>query len=187
MDIGERSMLGQSRATSYNEGPPQESVQGNSRVWYAMTLQFDEAGRDRGQNPPTTPFSMNRWYVPPASQGGAGKGSDPNVVMPPVDVRFGKEEITLVAQMPGIPGENIDIRVLPSYIQIIGLPPDEAGWVDDYKTIESRLPESRRGRRFTGAVPPRGARANLKDGVLELRLPRSMLLHGRTRSRIPVR
>jgi HSP20 family molecular chaperone IbpA len=186
MNIGERSMLSTSQDADARAGPATEILREHPRVVYAMTLQFDEAGRGRGRTPPVTPFSMNKYFVPPASKVGAAKTPDSNVIMPPVGVRIGRDDITLVAQMPGIPGENIDISVLPRNIQIIGVPPDEDGQADDYPAIESHLPSSGRARLFTGAAPPKGARAVMRDGVLELRLPTRLVIPGRGRSRIPV-
>jgi HSP20 family molecular chaperone IbpA len=160
---------------------------GMSGMMYAMTLGFEEAGGDRGQSPPITPFSMNKFFVPPASTGGAAQRPATNIIMPPIDVRIGPDVINLAAEMPGIPGENIEIRVLPNRIEIIGEPPDEMHPGDDLQAFEERLPVSGRARRFTGAVPPRGARAKYKDGVLELRLPMRLVLPGGKISSIPVR
>jgi len=160
---------------------------GMSGMMYAMTLGFDEAGRGNGSNPPVTPFSMNRPFSLPASKGGAAAMPTPDIVMPPVDIRIGRDEILLVAEMPGVKGENIDIRVLPKYIEITGTPHEWDDATEDYQVLEAALPGSKRSRRYTGAAPPKGARARFRDGVLELRLPRRLVLPGRHMSRIPVR
>ena len=157
-------------------------------VWYALTLAIgDEGKRPRGDswNPP---IEMNRW-LPPASPGTTPAGDrGQRVVTPPVDVRFGNEGLMLVAEMPGIPPDNIDIRVLPRYIEIIGAPAGESKPAAMVPSNEGRSA----GGRFREWHPPKdialgGARARLRDGVLELRLPRNILLSGSVGSRIPVR
>jgi len=151
-----------------------------------MTIQFDEAGRGDARRPQVTPFSMNRWLVPPASTDGPPRAAGLQVETPPVEVRIGPEDITLVAEMPGIRREDIDISVLPGAIKILGEPADDAQPADSGGKYEQGMPNAGRIRLFTGTAPPPGARARLINGVLELRLPRRMVLQGRMSARIPV-
>jgi HSP20 family molecular chaperone IbpA len=159
---------------------------GMSGMMYAMTLGFDEAGRRSHKTPPVTPFSLNGCYGLPAPAGGARPPAKMEIVMPPVSVRIGRDDIRLAAEMPGVLVENIDIRVLPNRIEILGEPIDKDRPSDDYEAFEQAIPGSRRERLFTGAVPPKGAIARFQNGVLELRLPKKMVLSGRRMSRIPV-
>jgi len=167
------------------DGPVASGSLHRPRVSYAMTLQFDRAGRDEDKQPQVTPFSMNRPLVPPASEGGAPKGRD-QIVMPPVQVRIGPEDITLVADMPGIRGEDIDICVLPGAIRILGESAEDAGPGDQGWSQKMGFVGSPRTRLFTGTAPPPGTRARLRDGILELRVPRRMVIQGKQPARIPV-
>lgn len=186
--FGEGSMFSYSRATGARGIPANIISRDGPRAWYAMTLQFDEAGRDREGRPHGSPFTMNSWYVPPASTGGAGKSGDSQVILPPVDVRIGREDILLRADMPGIPKENIDIKIFPRYIEIIGIPPeDEKPGEETILTIEGSHTKYRTTKNSPERTAPEGVRAKLVDGTLELKLPREMVLCHRRISRIPVR
>jgi len=185
---GEGSMFSYTRANRAREVPATMIGLDKPRAWYAMTLQFGEAGRDPGGQPHGSPFTMNSWYVPPASKGGAGKADDPHVILPPVDVRIGREDILLRADMPGIPKENIDIRIFPRYIEIIGTPPEDEDPGDEaILAVEGSHSKYRNTRGTHERAVPEGVRAKLVDGTLELRLPKEMVLCRRRISRIPVR
>ena len=144
-------------------------------VWYAMTLAFEKAARRPQDGHFTTPFAMNTWLVPMSSGCLRDAREDARVVTPPVDVRIGNDEITLLADLPGILRENIDIRLLPRYVEIIGKPAG-APLNNAEKPAREHIP-----------VAPNGAQAYLRDGVLEVRLPRQVLFSGRGASRLPVR
>ena len=178
-------MMSIRRGFGGGNGPADEAGRGERRA-YVMTLSFDEAGRDRGNQPHGSPFTMNGWYVPPASAGGAPEAGGPEVIMPPVEVRIGREDILVSADMPGIPRENIDVRVNKRYIEIIGIPPEEEPGEDGGSGFEGLYPEYRPYRQRAGGLAPGDARARLRGGVLELRLPRDLLLSGHGGSRIPV-
>ena len=180
-------MLGCSYAAGGRAGLARRNCREGERPWYALTLNFDEAGRDEGSQPHGYPFTMNGWFVPPASAGGASRTGDPNVVMPPVEVRIGREDIRVSVDLPGIPRENIDVRIHNRYIEIIGIPPEEGPIEDGKPGYEGLYPDYRPNRRASGGRMPGDARARLRDGVLELWLPRDILLSGHGGARIPVR
>jgi HSP20 family molecular chaperone IbpA len=157
-------------------------------VVYAMTLSFGKDGNGPKGEPWSPPIEMNRWLRPGGPGGSAAAGRHYRVETPPVDVRIGIDEIFLVADLPGVPRDRIDIRVLPRYIEIVGMPADEApaapGAIQfkdgaDMAAVRNNRPQS-------GGAPG-GARARLRDGILELRVPRSAILSGNGSGPVPVR
>lgn len=181
-------MFSYSRATAALGIPVNDNGRDDPRACYAMTLQFEEAGRDAEGRHHGSPFTMNSWYVPPASASGSGKAGDPHLILPPVDVRIGQQDILLRADMPGIPRENMDIRIFPGFIEIIGIPPEDEDPGDETMlAVEWSHSKHRNTRSSAERAAPGGVRAKLVDGTLELRLPKEMVLCRRRISRYPVR
>lgn len=154
-------------------------------VWYALTLSIGNEGKGPGCDSWDPPLEMNRWLRPKSPGWDRAARRDGRVVTPPVDVRIRKDEIELFADLPGIPRENIDIRVLPRHIEIVGIPAggDEAR--------DSAVGAALKGPEWPGheiyPAATRGARALLRDGVLELRVSRNALLSGSGGGPVPVR
>lgn len=159
-----------------------------SGVWYALTLGIgsDAARHRNGLWDP--PLEMNRWRSPHQPGTTAGGLSDRRVVTPPVEVRIDDDGMMLVAEMPGIPRDNIEIRVAGRNVEILAAPPgvedhgrrvspDDAGHVRAAELIPCRVPDP----------SLEGPDAFLRGGVLELRVPKSVLLRGDGQGRIPVR
>jgi HSP20 family molecular chaperone IbpA len=157
-----------------------------SGVWYAMTLAFEKGAKKAPDCSRPAPFAMNTWLVPTAADRLRAARDDTRVVTPPVDVRIGNDEITLLADLPGILRENIDIRLLPRYVEIIGKPA-ECPKARDPAAARAGMTGIDGPAREQIPVAPNGAQARLLDGVLEVRLPRQVLFSGRGPSRLPVR
>jgi len=156
-------------------------------VWYAMTLAIGNEGKAPRGDSWNPPIEMNRWLPPDALGRSTAGGRGLRVVTPPVDVRIGDDGIMLVADMPGIPPDNIDIRVMPGYIEIIGIPPEDDGpGTGPVPALYPGGPGALEKGRTGGGAMAGGARAMLRDGVLELRLPKDFVLSGGGRARIPV-
>lgn len=156
-----------------------------SAVWYAMTLAVGNEARWPGGESWNPPLEMNRRLpqVTPAGHRAALSGG--RVVTPPVDVRIHDDEITLFAEMPGIPPGNIGIRVMPRFIEIIGMPAGGDDGTDPAvaEALTARI-DSPAPQKLPAAPGTAGAR--LRDGVLEVRLPRRALMSAIRPFRLPV-
>jgi HSP20 family molecular chaperone IbpA len=87
--------------------------------------------------------------------------------------------ITVRADLPGIPGENIEVVVLPRYVEIIGWPsrPHPAG---TYFVSERHHEVARRTLRLPEEIVPGRSVARLSGGVLEVRIARLPIESGWT-------
>ena len=157
-------------------------------VWYALTLAIGIDGGRRGDGPWDPPLEMNRWLCTGTGGTAAGGPLDRPVVTPPVELLIDDDGMVLLADMPGIPKGNIDIRVVARQVDIIGVPPGEehhgiriAPDVAGLSQDAGRTPVGASGRSFGRP------HALLRGGVLELRLPKGALLRGDDQGRIPVR
>jgi HSP20 family molecular chaperone IbpA len=159
-----------------------------SGVWYAMTLSIGSDPERRTDGHWDPPLEMNRWLSPDLAELGAGDSADRRVVNPPVEVLISDEGMILVADMPGIPRDNIDVRVMARLVEIVGVPPG------DERRGTLLAPEQAGRGHASGRMPDiasapsfEGPCALLRGGVLELRLPKGALLRGDDQGRITVR
>lgn len=114
----------------------------------------------------------------PASQ------PDPQrTVMPAVDVFEDSSGITLLADMPGVPREQLELKVEGESLQIEGgvQPRTPDGLEAIY--AELRVPRYRRSFTLSRELDTARIEATLKDGVLMLRIPKQA--HAQPR-KIPV-
>ena len=120
----------------------------------------------------TTPFtSMRRMWEHLLEADGS---STLNSIMFPVDVKEEKEAYVLTAYLPGMKSEDLNINVINDTVTI-------EGEVKDEKTTEEPtflLKEWRNGKFSRSLTLPdeldaAKAEASLKDGVLNLRLPKA--------------
>ena len=155
-------------------------------VWYAMTLAVENDGRFAQGNDWNPPLEMNGWLSQAAPGESLAGDRGARVVTPAVDLRISNEGLLLVADMPGIPRDRIDIRVGPRYVEIIAKPPRD-DWPDGPADEGRPGQDAARGPMAAVEAAQGGPKAQLRDGVLELRLPRKVLLDDNTRGRIPVR
>ncbi|MGH8580846.1 MAG: Hsp20/alpha crystallin family protein [Gammaproteobacteria bacterium] len=94
-------------------------------------------------------------------------------MVPPVDVIEDTDGITLIADLPGVPKEKLNLRVDGDALMIEGetvLDPPmgmEAGYT------EVTLPGYRRSFTLSRELDPGNIEASLKDGVLRLRIPKA--------------
>jgi len=100
-------------------------------------------------------------------------GREADVVLrPPVDIFEDAEGIMLVADMPGVSGERLDIRVDKDTLLVEGdaameMPEDmEALYAD------VRATRYRRSFALSGELDTEGIDASIKDGVLSIRIPK---------------
>ena len=91
---------------------------------------------------------------------------------PAVDIYDSGEEIVLVADMPGVPAENLDINLDKGVLTLRGrvTPPEVQGHL---VFEEYRLGDFVRTFAVTEDVDSTAIAAELKNGVLTLRLPKA--------------
>ncbi len=93
-------------------------------------------------------------------------------VLPPVDVFEDASGITLLADMPGVAREQLELHVEGDLLQIEGraAPATPDGLEAVY--AEVRVPRYRRAFTLSRELDTSRIEANLKDGVLTLRIPK---------------
>jgi HSP20 family molecular chaperone IbpA len=93
-------------------------------------------------------------------------------VLPAVDVFEDASGITLLADMPGVPKEQLELKVEGESLLIEG--GVQPGTPDGLEAIyaEVRVPRYRRSFTLSRELDTTRIEANLKDGVLNLRIPK---------------
>lgn len=93
-------------------------------------------------------------------------------VLPAVDVFEDASGITLLADMPGVPKEQLELKVEGDALLIEG--GVQARTPDGLEAIyaEVRVPRYRRSFTLSRELDTTRIEANLKDGVLNLRIPK---------------
>jgi HSP20 family protein len=94
---------------------------------------------------------------------------------PPIDLFVTEQKIYLMAEVPGVPGSEVHVRVGSRTVQIIGIKRPPAKVRRGVTFYESQIPyggfEKRVSLPFT--VNPDSIKVNIKDGVLSLELDRA--------------
>ena len=108
-----------------------------------------------------------------SAQGGDGRRTaDNRFLVPRVDVLEDEAGITLLADLPGVPKEQLELKVDGDSLLIEGqvMP----GTPDRLEPVyaEVRVPRYRRVFTLSRELDPSRIEANLKDGVLNLRIPK---------------
>lgn len=98
---------------------------------------------------------------------------DTRSVMPRCDVYEDESGITLLADLPGVPRENLELKVEGDTLLVEGTvqPPTPEGLEPVY--AEVRVPRFRRSFTLSRELDSQRIDANLKDGVLTLRIPKA--------------
>ena len=105
-------------------------------------------------------------------QRGDRRQADTRAMLPRVDVFEDDTGITLLADLPGVPKEHLELKVDGDALLIEGraMP----GTPDQLEPVyaEVRVPRYRRVFTLSRELDPSRIEANLKDGVLNLRIPK---------------
>jgi HSP20 family protein len=101
-----------------------------------------------------------------------GEQESQRAVLPAVDVFEDAGSITLLADMPGVPKEQLEIKVEGDSLWVEGgvQPAAPDGMEAIY--AELRVPRYRRSFTLSRELDTSSIEANLKDGVLTLRIPK---------------
>jgi len=121
----------------------------------------------------TTPNEERR--LPKASQGQQSDQRDRDrerAMLPRVDVLEDDGGITLLADLPGVPKDQLELRVEGDRLEIEGRVAPVAPDRLQPLYAELRTPLYRRAFTLSRELDPARIEANLKDGVLNLRIPK---------------
>ena len=102
----------------------------------------------------------------------SGQQDQQNAVLPAIDVFEDAAGITLLADMPGVPKEQLELKVEGDSLLIEGSV--QSRTPDGLEAIyaELRAPRYRRSFTLSRELDTTRIEANLKDGVLRLRIPK---------------
>jgi len=117
-------------------------------------------------------MSDNKQVTNPASGSAAAVQEQQRAVLPPVDVFEDASGITLLADMPGVPKEKLELKVEGDALLIEG--DVQSHTPDGLEALyaELRVPRYRRSFTLSRELDTTRIEANLKDGVLKLRIPK---------------
>ena len=120
----------------------------------------------------TTRNELQKTNVQQSPTTTASSPADTRAMLPRVDVLEDDRGITLLADLPGVPRDKLDIKVDGETLTIEGevATPTPAGLQPAY--VELRLPRYRRAFTLSRELDAGRIEANLKDGVLNLRSPK---------------
>ncbi|HEY0857474.1 MAG TPA: Hsp20/alpha crystallin family protein [Albitalea sp.] len=97
---------------------------------------------------------------------------DTRAVLPRVDVFEDESGITLLADMPGVPKEQLDVKVEGDTLWVEGTVQPQTPEGLEALYAEVRIPRFRRSFTLSRELDTGRIDANLKDGVLTLRIPK---------------
>lgn len=134
-----------------------------SRFW----APFDETEKwfeDVFKRPfPFAPSLLSRWKIP-----------DMEEIVPSVDMFEEKNEVVIKAELPGMKKEDIDISLTDNTITLSGeKKKEEKVEKKNYYRVERSEGSFRRSFRLPAEVQTDKAEANFRDGVLEIRVPKT--------------
>jgi HSP20 family protein len=98
-----------------------------------------------------------------------------DVRAPPIDVQDHDDHFLIVAEMPGVPKEQVNIKVTDNIVELAGenaLECDIDMMETAYLCNERATTNFHRKVPLPGPVVPEGAEASMKLGVLTLKLPK---------------
>lgn len=99
-------------------------------------------------------------------------GQDARALLPRVDVLEDDEGITLLADLPGVPKDQLELRVDGDALVVEGVMGRFTPETLEPVYAEVRLPRYRRSFALSRELDASRIEANLKDGVLTLRIPK---------------
>lgn len=103
----------------------------------------------------------------------SGGGELQRSALPPVDIYEDEAGITVLADMPGAPKENLGIKVTGDSLVIEGIA--SIPWTGDMELLYGEVQNSQYPRSFTLSreLDPAHIEAKLANGVLRLRIPKA--------------
>ncbi len=90
----------------------------------------------------------------------------------PVDVKEEQDAYVIIATLPGLEADDLNIEILDNVVDISGEFKKDAGDDDDYLRSERAVGGFQRRLRFSTNLVAADADASLKNGILTLRVPK---------------
>lgn len=103
---------------------------------------------------------------------GRAAGDTTRSMLPRVDVLEDGNGITLLADMPGVSKDQLELKVEGNTLLIEGAISAPAPQQMEAIYVEVRVPRYRRAFTLSRELDPGGIQASLKDGVLKLHIPK---------------
>lgn len=118
-------------------------------------------------------IAMNAVTHPTPSQDNPAEAREAPTLRPRVDIREDGTGITLVADLPGVPKDRLELRVEGDQLAIdaeMAIPAPE-----DMESVhgEVSVPRYRRVFTLSKELDPEGISADLQQGVLTIRIPKA--------------
>ncbi|WP_198969657.1 Hsp20/alpha crystallin family protein [Xylophilus sp. ASV27] len=122
-------------------------------------------------------MSDNKQVTTPSAANGSASATAPReqdqrAVLPAVDVFEDASGITLLADMPGVPKDQLELKVEGEALLIEGTMQQRMPEGLEALYAEVRVPRYRRSFTLSRELDTTRIEANLKDGVLTLRIPK---------------
>ena len=99
-------------------------------------------------------------------------GQEVRALLPRVDVREDDEGLTLLADLPGVPKDQLELKVDGDALLIVGTMAPSTPEKLEPVYAEVRSPRYLRSFTLSRELDASRIEANLKDGVLQLRIPK---------------
>ena len=148
--------------------PKTERVFSTPDVWNPFDI-WEEASRFFNNDPWSSPWWGHwGWKVPRA-----GLLSDSNKKIIPIDIVDKGKEYHIVAEVPGVHKKDLEIHVTPENIRICGnieseITKEDEGYIRKERTYSTLC----RSMIFQDEVDPDKSEATLKDGILQIKIPK---------------
>lgn len=107
-----------------------------------------------------------------SEQDGRTSGGEDRSMLPRVDVMEDSGGITLLADLPGVPKDRLELRVEGDKLLIEGTVSTPTPQQMEAVYVEVRVPRFRRAFTLSRELDATRIEAGLKDGVLTLRIPK---------------
>ena len=145
--------------------PPNDPTQQGGRVNDSRSSHGGAGGPDAS--------GPSREVSSAGQQGGQGSRAQPTAtVMPPVDIFEDESGFTVIADMPGVSKDQLNVRVTGDSLLIEGTTsvPDIGSVELVYGEVQ--IPQYRRSFTLSRELDPGKIEASLNNGVLRLRIPK---------------
>ncbi len=119
--------------------------------------------------PPRRRSRMMRYYPGDRIARNVGIHSDVHV---PVDVKDEQDAFVIVATLPGLEADDLNIEIIENVVDISGEFEKDTEEDDNYLRSERPAGNFHRRLRFSTKLEAANAEASLKNGILSLRVPK---------------
>ena len=106
---------------------------------------------------------------------GLGQGAgepETGTWLPPLDVSETEQEIVLALDLPGVPQDTIEVEVDEGSLTVSGSRERRAGDDERFYRVERRFGAFARSVPLPPGIDQAGIKADARDGVLEVRVPK---------------